>query len=218
MRRFVFFVPSTSTGPECESAHPEVQHARRPAAGPPIRRYWRIRKIADKAPELPPSLLHCERHRQLRCQRQVRRIAAGGVKSPQCAQAPIRSKWGLVLFGHSLHFPSGLFVFPGFRGGFYFPLLPCGLFYFPARSKIGPSKQQNTRRKNAPRRRQRRKMVVYQNEKTTTNAREADGALCRPRRTRPRPGRIAELVVNMYYLYKNTISKWSRFARVTRFA
>ena len=29
---------------------------------------------------------------------------------------------------------------------------------------------------------------------------EADGALCRPRRTRPRPGRIAGLVVKMYYV------------------
>ena len=60
------------------------------------------------------------------------------------------------------------------------------------------------------------KCLFIKTKKNTTNAREANGALCRPRLTRPRPGRIAELVVNMYYVYK--CNKWPRFARVTRFA
>ena len=102
-----------------------------------------------------------------------------------------------------LYFLLGLFVFSLISRRFVFPISNVFVCNFPEvvcnlnrDSRIGTLKYE--KEKNAPRRRQRSKMFVYQNEEK--NAREADGALCRPRRTRPRPGRIAELVVNMYYV------------------
>ena len=102
-----------------------------------------------------------------------------------------------------LYFLLGLFVFSLISRRFIFPISNVFVCNFPEvvcnlnrDSRIGTLKYE--KEKNAPRRRQRSKMFVYQNEEK--NAREADGALCRPRRTRPRPGRIAELVVNMYYV------------------
>ena len=49
---------------------------------------------------------------------------AGSVVSRVCSNA-----WSWCW----LYVPSGFLYFPGFRGGLSFPLLLCGLFYFPGR-------------------------------------------------------------------------------------
>ena len=102
-----------------------------------------------------------------------------------------------------LYFPSGLFVFSWISRRFVFSVTFVRPFLFSRHviksafpnSEIREGKMHLDDDNEA-------KCLFIKTKKKTTNAREADGALCRPRRTRPRPGRITELVVNMYCAYK----------------